>query len=73
MQTSSINGFYGHSNEATIFVCETSSGYWYAVEDSYNVNCTCDDSILSEGCDIEQLDDHDSFTTLLPVESEDDL
>ena len=73
MTTLTINGFYGTDNEAEIFIYETDQGYWYAVDGSHNVNCTWDEEILSDGCNIEGLEDHESFTWNCTIDSEEDL
>jgi hypothetical protein len=52
-----------------VFVLPTRSGsFWYAVEDSCNVNCT--DVEPTNGCDIEELPDHDTFTWPGGIDSE---
>lgn len=64
-----INGTYGASkNEATIFVYEKSNGSkWYCVENGYNLNLTYDE--IEENCDIEELADIDTMTSIKPIET----
>ena len=64
-----INGTYGASKtEATIFVYEKSNGSkWYCVENGYNLNLTYDE--IEEDCDIEELSDIDTMTSIKPIET----
>lgn len=64
-----INGTYGASkNEATIFVYEKSNGSkWYCRENGYILNLTHDE--INEGCNIEELSDHDIMTSIKPIET----
>ena len=57
----SINATYGSQlTPCTLFVYPDRSGFWYAVEDSCNVNFTYEEP--TKGCDIEALPDSDTFT-----------
>jgi hypothetical protein len=73
MKTTTISGTYGRAKTpCEIFVAENRDGSsWYAVEDSQNVNLTCDE--LADGVDIEELTDVDSFTWPKGIESEEAL
>ena len=64
-----INGTYGASKtEATIFIYEKSNGSkWYCVENGYNLNLTYDE--IDENCDIEELSDIDTMTSIKPIET----
>lgn len=68
-----LNGTYGGSKTpCTIYTIETQTGEtWYAVEGSFNVNCTFEE--LSDGVDVELLADHDTATASAPIYSEEDL
>lgn len=73
MNTYQVEGTYGsYKTPATIFVAEERNGAkWYVAEDSVNVNCTYDD--IEEGVNIEELSDHNVFTSSFPIRSEEDL
>lgn len=72
MATKTIRGFYGTANSCLIYIYEQRNGScWYAVEDSTNVNCTY--STLTEGVNVEDVVDHDTFQADSPVDSEDQL
>lgn len=62
MKTYETSGTYGGSQTpCTIFVCEDDlGGKWYCVNDSCNVNATFGD--IDTGCDVEMIEDFDSFT-----------
>lgn len=64
-----INGTYGASKtEATIFIYEKSNGAkWYCVENGFNLNLTYDE--IEENCDIEELADIDTMTSIKPIET----
>ncbi len=71
-QPYSINATYGsHKTPCTLFVKPTRGGFWYAVENSSNVNFTYDE--ITEGCDIEELRDSDFFTWPDGISSEEEL
>jgi hypothetical protein len=56
-----IRATYGsYQTPCTLYVLPVRKGWWYAVEGSQNVNCTPEEP--SEGCDIEELSDIDTFT-----------
>lgn len=60
MKTKEVNGTYGSQETAcTVLVCENrrDGSSWYCIEGSVNVNLTFDE--ISEGVDIEQLNDVD--------------
>lgn len=74
MATKTISGFYGNgtATRCWIYIYEQRNGScWYAVEDSTNVNCTY--SILTEGVNVEDVVDHDTFQADSPIDSEDQL
>jgi len=72
MKTYEINGFYGSGNTpCTIFCAAIPRGTWYAVEGSHNVNFTHED--VSEGVNVEELSDSDTFTSGVPIDSEQTL
>lgn len=63
-----VNGYYGTRNEGSILVFKKSNGKrWYCVEGSCNVNCTYD--IISEGTNVEELQDIDIMTSSKPIET----
>lgn len=68
-----INGTYGsEKTDCTIYVAEDHGGYWYAVDDSVNVNYSSSEII--EGCDVEcDPDDIDMFTASKPIDSLEEL
>lgn len=57
-----VSGFYGsEETPCTVFVAvDHEGGYWYAVENSVNVNCTHED--ITDGVNVEELADHDCMT-----------
>jgi len=73
MNTYEVNGTYGsNKTPCIVFVDECLHGLkWYAVEDSYNVNATYDD--IRDGVDVETLQDVDTFTASLPIDSPETL
>lgn len=68
-----IQGFYGASkNEATIYVYEERNGSkWYCVEDGFNLNCTYDE--IKDGCNVEELQDFDTMTSINEIKSLDEF
>ena len=72
MRTFEVSGTYGGSRTpCTVYCYETRRGTWYAVEGSRNVNLTHEE--LSDGVDVEMLDDVDHFTAGRDIEDTDDL
>ena len=67
MKNYEVIGTYGsHKQKATIFVYEYNSGAkYYTCKGSVNVNKTYDE--ISEGTDIEYLNDFDMFTASKPI------
>ena len=69
-----VNGFYGHlrPNPCEVFVYQNRNGSsWYVVEGSVNVNKTFDE--ISDGVNVEELQDVDCFTTDKPIMNIDEL
>lgn len=73
MKLFEINATYGSGKTpTTLFVATERNGQsWYVCEGSTNVNATYED--ITEGCDIEQLQDVDVFTANQPIMSLDEL
>lgn len=74
MKSYTVSGFYGcnkEQNKADVFVYEINGLHWYCIDGSQNVNATYNP--IEEGVDVEILEDVDTFTTLFPVESLEDL
>lgn len=70
--TGTVRGTYGSGKrQCDVFTYEECGGTWYAVDGSTNVNFTHDD--LSEGVNVEELRDSDTFTASEPIRSEEDL
>ncbi len=68
----SINATYGSGKTpCTVYVLEHKGGYWYAVEDSCNVNFSYTEP--TNGCDVEEIQDSDTFTWPDGVKDEDEL
>lgn len=71
-KTSTIRGTYGSgSSKCDVFIYEECGGYWYAVDGSTVANFTHQE--LSEGVNVEELEDSDTFTWNEPIRSEEDL
>ncbi|MBY6093818.1 hypothetical protein [Ferrimonas balearica] len=68
----SITGFYGRGTVAEIYCVPVLGGTWYALEGSRNVNL-CDSLALSQGVDVEQIADFDTFQADAPIHSIGDL
>lgn len=67
-----IRATYGSGHTpCDLFVYPDRGGYWYAVEDSRNVNFTYTEP--TEGCDIEELPDADTFTWPYGINCEETL
>lgn len=68
-----ISGFYGSGNTpCEVFIYEERNGSkWYCVEGSCMVNKTHDD--IPEGTNVEDLSDHDCFTSTTPINSIDEF
>jgi len=71
-----VNGTYGgFQTPCVVYVYteNTSLGetFWYAVEDSVNVNATLEP--IYEGVDVETLADEETFTASEPITSESQL
>jgi hypothetical protein len=73
MKLHQVKGTYGSNKfPCTIFVLTEHTGYsWYVVEGSQNVNYTAD--TITEGVDIEGLEDLDYFQASKPIESVEEL
>jgi hypothetical protein len=59
----------GFMTPCTVFVYDR----WYAVEGSHNVNRAPSDDELTDGVDIETIQDVDTFTSGEPIDSEETL
>lgn len=69
-----IKGTYGSQKEpCLIYVAEVRHGAFYCVEGSTNVNATDELDRLVDGCDVEWLDDYDTFQADEPITCEDDM
>lgn len=68
MKTYILTGTYGSAyTPCDVYVFDNENGsHWYAVENSVNVNCTYDD--ISNGVDVETLQDIDCFTSSEPID-----
>ena len=67
-----ILGTYGSENtECDIFTLENDQGTWYAVSGSVNVNLTYD--TLTDGVNVETVNDVDCFTLSNPIETVEQL
>ena len=74
MKTKTIKGYYGSgTTPCLIFVVEVRHGAFYCVEDSDSVNATIEIDKLVNGCNVEGLDDYDTFQADELVTCEDDL
>jgi hypothetical protein len=73
MRNREVEGTYGSGmTPCTVFVYENYRGSrWYAVEGSTGVNCTYDD--IEDGVDVEELSDHDFFTSSFKINSLEEL
>jgi hypothetical protein len=70
--TDTINGTYGsNQTPCTIFTYQIGEHTWYAVEDSQNVNLA--PSLLSDGVDVETIQDIDCFNWPDGIDSEETL
>jgi len=63
-----INCVYGSEHQKSILFVY---GNWYVCEGSVNVNATYDE--ISDGVDIELLNDYDMFTASEPINSLEEL
>lgn len=67
-----IEATYGSAQTpCTVFIEERGQRTYYAVEGSYNVNCTYE--TLEDGVDVEIVEDVDMFTWPNGVDSHDEL
>lgn len=72
MKTYSISATYGsQSTPCTVFVYESPAGYWYVVEGGTVVNLTIER--LTDGVNVETVEDIDCFTWSKPIESLEEL
>lgn len=62
-----MNGFYGTGTPCTVLSYTSAGLTWYCVEGSLNVNATYDD--ISDGIDVETVNDVDMFTASNPIET----
>ncbi|WP_067516931.1 hypothetical protein [Endozoicomonas ascidiicola] len=71
--TYTVEATYGSGKTpCEVFVAEDDSGnYWYCVDGGRVVNCTTTE--LTEGVDIEELQDIDCFTWSSPIATEREL
>lgn len=65
------NGFYGTRNACTIYCMDHICGTWYAIEGSSNVNFTTEE--ITEGINVESVEDNDYFEADQPIESLQDM
>lgn len=56
-----VNGFSGRSTPCKVFVCNYGGEWWYLVKGGRIFNATDDE--ISEGVNVEMLNDHDVLTT----------
>ena len=70
MQTNTISGTYGSGQTpCNVFIATGRNGLtWYAVEGSSNVNATWEE--LTDGADVETVEDVDTFTWPAGIDSE---
>ena len=67
-----LRGTYGsEKTKCNIFALEESNGTWYCVEGSTNVNYTYED--ITDGVDVETIQDEDVFTWSSGINSLDEL
>ena len=73
MKTKEVNGTYGsQKTPCTVLVCQNRDGSsWYCADGSLNVNLTFDE--ISEGVNIEQLNDVDMFSWSSAITTVEDL
>ena len=73
MKTSTLQGTYGSQQTPCNVITATTrdGGTWYAVEGSSNVNFTFAE--LTDGVDVETVEDVDTFTWPEGIDSEDEL
>jgi hypothetical protein len=73
MNTTTLNGTYGsHLTPCEVIVATDHRGAsWYVVSGSVNVNRTYDE--LSDGVDVEILNDFDTATAKEPITTEEEL
>ena len=73
MQTNTLSGTYGSGKTPCQVVTATDRNglTWYAVEGSSNVNATREE--LTDGIDVETVEDVDTFTWPAGIDSEETL